>query len=149
MQLDIETGFAEKEDEWAEGFDVVEKNRARRGVRLKYSLEYLHRLRALFPGYIRMLVLRHLSSIVAAALVYRVLPGVHYVAAWGDAGHDLAYSPMNYLAHQVVVDALKQGAHVVDLGLSSIDGVANEGLVQFKRNVGSTTGMRLDMVRDL
>jgi len=149
MDLGLQAAVAEHEAEWADGFGVVEKNRAERGVTLKYSLAYLHRLRALFPGQIRLLLLRHDNSTVAAALVYRVLPHVHYVAAWGDAGHQLPYSPMNYLAHQVVSKALEEGAHVVDLGLSSLDGVVNEGLVQFKRNIGASTAVRMDMLRDL
>jgi Acetyltransferase (GNAT) domain len=149
MDLGLQAAVAEHEAEWAEGFRILEMNRAERGVTLKYSLAYLHRLRALFPGQIRMLLLRHDSSAVAAALVYRVFTNVHYVAAWGDAGHQLPYSPMNYLAHQVVEKTMEDGAHVVDLGISSVDGVVNDGLVQFKRNIGASTGLRLDLVCDL
>jgi hypothetical protein len=149
ISLGLQGVIAEKEAEWAEGFHVLEKNRALRGVTLKYSLAYLHRLRGLFPDQVRMLLLRHDNSPVAAALVYRVLARVHYVAAWGDTEHKLPCSPMNHMAHQVVSEALKDGAHVVDLGLSSVGGVANEGLVQFKRNVGASTGLRLDLVRNL
>jgi len=149
LRLDLQTAFAEGDVEWANGFHVLEQNRAQRGITLKYSLEYLHRLRALFPEQVRMLVLRHGNSVVAAALVYRVLPSVHYVAAWGDAGHQLPYSPMNFMAHQVVEKAMEEGAHAVDLGISSVDGVVNDGLVQFKRNVGASTGLRLDLSCDL
>lgn len=148
MRLDLQADFAEEHVEWAEGFHVLEENRAQRGITLKYSLDYLHRLRPLFPGRVRMLLLRHESSVVAAALVYRMLPGVHYVAAWGDAGHQLPYSPINFMAHQVVKNAIEDGVHIVDLGISSVDGVVNDGLVQFKRNVGASTGLRLDLIRD-
>ena len=149
MRLGLQASFAGPDAEWAEGYRVLEENRAQRGITLKYSLAYLHHLRALFPGQIRMLLLRRDNAAVAAALVYRVLPGVDYVAAWGDAGHQLPYSPMNLLAHQVVGEALEGGARVVDLGISSVDSVVNDGLVQFKRNVGASTGLRLDLVRDL
>ena len=149
IRLGLQDAFAEADAEWEEGFHVLEENRGQQGLTLKYSLAYLHRLRALFPGQVRMLLLRHENRAVASALVYRVLPGLHYVAAWGDAGHQLPYSPMNFMAHQVVGEALKDGAHVVDLGISSVDAKVNDGLVQFKRNIGASTALRLDLVRDL
>jgi hypothetical protein len=149
MRLGLQDAFAESNAEWEEGFHVLEENRAQQGLTLKYSLAYLHRLRSLFPGQVRMLLLRHENRPVASALIYRVLPGLHYVAAWGDARHQLPYSPMNFMAHQVVGEALKDGAHVVDLGISSVDGKVNDGLVQFKRNIGASTALRLDLVRDL
>jgi len=149
MSLSLQTTFADSDAEWAEGYRVLEENRAQQGLTLKYSLAYLHRLRPLFPERVRMLLLRHENHAVAAALAYRVLPGAHYVAAWGDAGHQLPYSPMNFMAQQVVGEALKDGAHVVDLGISSVDAAVNEGLVQFKRNIGASTALRLDLVRDV
>ena len=149
VRLGLQDAFAESDAEWEEGYRVLEENRAQQGLTLKYSLAYLHRLRVLFPGQVRMLLLRHENRAVASALIYRVLPGVHYVAAWGDAGHQLPYSPMNFMAHQVVGEALKDRAHVVDLGISSVDAKVNDGLAQFKRNIGASTALRLDLVRDL
>ena len=149
VSLSLQTTYADSDGEWAEGYRVLEENRAQQGLTLKYSLAYLHRLRVLFPGQVRMLLLRHENHAVAAALTYRVLPGLHYIAAWGDAGHQLPYSPMNFMAHQVVGEALKDGAQVVDLGISSVDAKVNDGLVQFKRNIGASTALRLDLVHDL
>jgi hypothetical protein len=149
MSLGLQAALADSDEAWAEGYRVLGENREQQGLTLKYSLAYLHRLRVPFPGQIRMLLLRHGTSVVAAALVYRVLPGVHYVAAWGDAGHQLPYSPMNFMAQQAVGAALKDGAHVVDLGISSVDAKVNDGLVQFKRNIGASTALRFDLVRDL
>lgn len=149
LRLGMQAAFAEGDAEWADGFHVLEENRAQRGITLKYSLAYLHRLRALFPRQIRMLLLRHENHAVAAALTYRVLPGLHYIAAWGDAQHQLPHSPMNFMALQVVGEALKDGAQVVDLGISSVDAKVNDGLVQFKRNIGASTALRLDLIRAL
>lgn len=149
VRLGLQAAFASVDAEWAEGYRVLEENRAQQGLTLKYSLTYLHHLRTLFPEQVRMLLFCHEDRAVAAALVYRVLPGVHYVAAWGDSGHQLPHSPMNFVAQQVVSEALKDEAHVVDLGISSVDAVVNDGLVQFKRNIGASTALRLDLVRDL
>jgi hypothetical protein len=148
--LMIQPVWANSFADWDEGYRVIQGNRAlRHRPGLKYSVDYLHRLRALFPGRLRMLLLRHKGRTVAAALVYNVLPGAHYLAAWGDSEHDLAHSPMNLLAHELVADALDQGARIMDLGISSVEGVVNDGLVQFKRNVGASSALRLDLVRNL
>ena len=96
-----------------------------------------------------MWLLRHEGEGIAAALVYAVLPSVHYLAAWGDAGHEMVHSPMNLLAHQLVLNSLDEGVRVIDLGISSVNGVADEGLVLFKRHVGASNSLRLDLVRDL
>ena len=150
ISLGIEPIHASSDADWDEGYRVLQSNRAlRHRSGLKYSLDYLYRLRALFPGQVRMLLLRHETRAVAAALVYRILPGMHYLAAWGDSGHALPHSPMNFMAHQIVAEALEDGAHVVDLGISSVDGVVNDGLVQFKRSIGASTALRLDLARDL
>jgi hypothetical protein len=150
LDLSIQPTFAISPADWEEGYRVIQGNRVFRDrPGLRYSLDYLHSLCALLPGKIRMLLLRHENRTVAAALVYKVLLGMHYLAAWGDSGHDLKHSPMNLLAHELVADALNQGAHIMDLGISSVNGEVNDGLVQFKRNVGASSALRLDLVRDL
>lgn len=150
MGLGIVPVHAVSDADWHEGYEILQMNRALRGrLPLKYSLEYLHRLRALFPVRLRMLLLRYEGCSIAAALIYTVLPGAHYLAAWGDAGHKMVHSPMNFLTHQLVMDGLDEGARVVDLGISSVDGVADEGLVLFKRHVGASSSLRLNLVRDL
>ena len=64
-----------------------------------------------------------------------------------DADHDLPRSPMNLLAMRVAEQAIADGTRVLDLGISSVDGRADAGLVQFKRSVGASEGLRLDLVR--
>jgi len=147
MKMDLAWSLAETAEEWATGYDVLQRNRAARGAALKYSLAYLENMRGIFPGKLRMGLLRHQQHTVAASLVYRVLPAVEYVAAWGDANHSLPHSPMNFLAYRLVQDAKERGIPLVDLGLSSNNGVADDGLVNFKRHVLAESSLRLDLVR--
>ncbi len=66
---------------------------------------------------------------------------------WGDAGHALPRSPMNLLALRLVEIALADGRPTLDLGISSVDGVPDQGLIQFKRSVLARESLRLDLVR--
>ncbi len=149
LKMDLVWSSAESTDEWAEGYRVLERNRATRGVALKYSLAYLENMRNIFSAKLRMGILRHGGAAVAAALVYRVLPAVDYVAAWGDADHSLPHSPMNLLAYYVIRDAKQLGVAVLDLGLSSSAGTVDDGLMNFKRHVLAESSPRFDLVRRL
>ncbi len=135
------------EGEWERGYRLLALNRAAKGRTLALSLDYTRAARDALPGRVRMFVLEHDGAPCAAALVYRVLPGHELVVYWGDAGHDLPRSPMNMLAHLVVERVLAEGARTLDLGISSIGGVPDQGLIQFKRSVLARESLRLDLER--
>jgi hypothetical protein len=141
--------FAESgdEDAWERGYRLLAANRAAKGRRLALSLDYVRTVRDLFPGRVRMFTLAHAGRDCAAALLYRVLPGRELVVYWGDAGHELARSPMNLLAFRLVERCLAEGARSLDLGTSSVAGVPDQGLIQFKRSVLARESLRLDLVR--
>ena len=140
---------ADDDADWGDGFAVLERNKAKRGARMRYPLAYVRALATALPGRIRMQVLRDAGRAIAAALVYRIDAGADYVAAWGDADHDLAHSPMNLVALRLVEDALAARLRLLDLGISSDAGRADDGLVAFKRHVGATSALRLGLVRGL
>jgi hypothetical protein len=133
---------------WQRGYAILAANRAARGRTLSLSEEYVWRARIAFPEQVRMLILRHDRSAVAAALSYRVLPHVELVVAWGDAGHDLPRSPMNRLAYEVVARALAERIATVDLGVSTVRGedgrrTPDDGLLRFKQSIGAVVQTRL------
>ena len=127
---------ADDEETWAESYEVLRRNRVDRGRPMRLPLSYVLSIRDAFPGRVRLLVVEHDGVVVAAALIYRVAPRRDLVQYWGDAHHELPLSPMNRLVSTVVEHALAAGTETVDIGISSEDGVANHGLIQFKRSVG-------------
>ncbi len=132
---------------WARAYGVLAANRAAKGRALALPLEYTLRARDTFPGRVRMFALEHDGALCAAALVYRVLPGHELVVYWGDAAHALPRSPMNVLAHLLVERCIAEGVRTLDLGPSSIGGIPDQGLIQFKRSVGARESLRLDLER--
>ena len=139
---------AEDERLWAMGYALLAANRALKGRRLALDAAAVRAVRDAFPGRVRMDVLEHAGQPCAAALTYRLLPGRELVVYWGDAGHGLPRSPMNVLAHALVERALGEGVRSLDVGPSSIAGVPDQGLIQFKRSVGARESLRLDLVRE-
>lgn len=136
--------LAETDLEFAIGYELIAANRARRGYPLRLSLDYLLALRADFGQRIRFFTLHHDETPVAAALLYRLRPDIELVEYWGDH-HELDRSPMNRLAAEVCGRAIDEGVRLVDLGISSVDGEPNDGLIQFKQSIGATAELRLDL----
>lgn len=134
--------------DWAIAYDLIRANRVAKGNPLQLSIEYLLSLRAEFGDRIRFFVLSHAGQAVASALLYRLRPDIELVEYWGDS-HDLDRSPMNRLAEEVFGRAIDEGVRLVDLGISSVEGVPNEGLIQFKQSIGATAELRLNFERSL
>jgi hypothetical protein len=137
------------DEAWAQGYAILDRNRRSKDRRLKLSLDYVLRIRDTFPGRIRMYLLDHGGQACAAALVYRVKPGRDLVVYWGDADHDLPRSPMNVLVRDLVGVAVAAGTQSLDIGISSVEGVPDQGLIQFKESVGARPRLRLDLVKAL
>jgi len=137
---------ADDEDRWAEAYEVLRRNRVDRGRPMRLSLDYVCAIRDAFPGRVRLVALAEDRGLCAAALVYRVAAGRDVVQYWGDALHELPTSPMNLLVKLLVEHALAAGTQTIDIGVSSDAGLANQGLVQFKRSVGCTLETRLELV---
>jgi hypothetical protein len=139
--------LADDEDGWALGYRLLAANRAAKGRSLALSYDYVRAAREAFPGRVRMFLLEHDGRACAAALLYRVLPGRELVVYWGDASHGLPRSPMNLLAYRLVERLLAERVRSLDLGVSSLGGVPDQGLIQFKRSVLARESLRLDLVR--
>jgi hypothetical protein len=123
--------------------EILATNRAARGRPPGLPLEYVDRVAAEFPDAVHLYRLAHAGRGVAAALVYRVLPGRDLLVAWGDAFHELQRSPMNLLAYRLIEASMESGARFLDLGPSTEkDGSPNAGVVQFKRSVLGDAAIR-------
>ena len=96
-----------------------------------------------------MSVVRSFDNVVAAALTYRALPTLEVVVYWGDAHHDLTPSPMHALAAGITVEAAQAGVRYLDLGISSVAGVPDDGLDQFKRRMLAVATPRLVLEREV
>jgi hypothetical protein len=151
LRLPYELTDVADDEDVAACHGILAANRAAHGRPPGLAREYLERARQAFPDRVRLHLLRHAGRPVAAAVVYRVLTDVDLLVAWGDAvEHGLQRSPMNLLAHHLMLRSLRAGARLFDLGPSSEhDGTPNYGLAQFKRSVGAAVGTRKVLVASL
>lgn len=137
------------EEQWAVAYGLLERNRAAKGRRLQLSLGYLLDIRKAFPKWIRMFIFERNNAPCGAALIYRVRPRRELVVYWGDADHELERSPMNAFVQRLVERAIAEGVLSLDVGISSEDGVPNQGLIQFKESVLARPFLRLVFARQV
>ena len=137
-------GPAKDSAHWVACYELLGQTKRRRGAEMRFSLEYLMRLRKLFGDRIAMYRLALGGELVAAALVYRVRPEWDCLIAWGDDLRHRDRQVMNVMAFHLIRTAVAEGVRLLDLGISSVDGVPDDGLIRFKRSIGATTGLRLD-----
>lgn len=133
------------DQQWSEAYDVLEANRTAKGRPTSLTKDYVLAIRDAFPGLVRMLAVHHDNDMVASALVYRVAAGRDVVQFWGDAHHQLPTSPMNFLVQAVVDHGLTTGCDFLDLGISTDHGQPNHGLIQFKRSIGASSEIRMEL----
>ena len=80
----------------------------------------------------------------AAALVYRVRRNVDHVVAWGDDKTRRDIAPIGTLAVHLIERAIRANVGVLDIGVSSADGIPDEGLIAFKRHSLARVDLRMD-----
>jgi len=144
LEIGMVFDLANTAEDWAACYALLAETRRRRGVNLQISLDYILALRKIFNRRITMYRLMQGSDLAGAALVYRIGREWDYVVAWGDDPCHRRKKVMNILAYQLVSTAIAEGVAVIDLGISSVNGVPDDGLVLFKRNIGAATGLRLN-----
>jgi hypothetical protein len=133
-------------DEWRLAHDIILHNRAAKGRSVNLTLDYIWDLRQACGDKIRYFGLTHNGRMVGSALLYRMNHDIELVEYWGDAFHDFERSPMNVLAYHVIAWSIQQGRRIVDLGLSSVNGEPNQGLIQFKQSILARPELRLNFV---
>ena len=145
--LGLRSALLAEDDEagWYAAYEVLRVNRANKGRPTRLSHEYVCAIRDAFPGLVRMLVVSSDDTVCAAALLYRIGARRDVVQYWGDAGHELVSSPMNFLVREVVAHCVETGSEYIDLGISTDHGEPNHGLIQFKRSVGARSEVRLEV----
>lgn len=127
-----------KPEEYRAAFTVLSESRERRGVSLSMTWEAfclsLHRL----PRVYRCWLALKGSEVVGAALTVDVSQQALYVLYWGDTPLGREQSVTATICERLATFAWDQNKEVLDLGISSVDGKIDEGLLRFKRNLGAT-----------
>jgi hypothetical protein len=136
-------------EELVDAYAVIVENRMKRNVPITLAWQDLQRMIDLMPDRVRGFgvfapaIGVGKSKLVAASICIVVNPRVFYVFYWGEIGGVESHSPVAMLAEKIYDTAKNEKFALLDLGISSVKGVPNPGLVRFKRNLGCEESLKL------
>lgn len=118
-------------------YDVMAEGRAKRGLPLSMAWPDLARMCEAFPDDVLGFGAERDGHLIAAAICIRIDARVLYAFYYGDRpGHE-ALNPALPVLEAAYEHWRAAGGGLLDLGASSIDGVASESLLAFKRSLGA------------
>ena len=118
-------------------YEVIAKNRESLGSKVSLELNKLMELMNSFPDEYSCYLLKSKSGdIAAAAFLVETSQDNIYVYLWADEPHFRGVSPLVLLLDYLVTKVQDRFTYL-DLGTSAINGVALDGLVRFKTNLGA------------
>ncbi|UZE97553.1 hypothetical protein [Alkalimarinus alittae] len=123
-------------------YDVIQKNRIQRGNPLKLSLENLLAVKRLSA--VDFFIVNYQGQAIASAVVYKIAERFGQVIYWGN---DIEFNSLNsihFLAENLF-NYYKPCLDTLDIGPSSLEGVANIGLCRFKESLGCDVTLKLNL----
>lgn len=127
-----------KFSELKEAYNIIHENRKLKGN--KVSLSYI-KIKNLFKNFDKhfniWFVCNSNNENVASAITIDLVDEIRYVFYWGDKLRKDTNSPIVLMAHGLITENIKNNISILDLGVSSENGVINTGLKNFKNSLGA------------
>jgi hypothetical protein len=126
-----------------DGYRLLERNRAMRSVTLSLTFEEIERQSTRMQGRFAFFRCKDFGGdIIAYAVCIYVRSDVLYVLYWGEAPEHRKQSPVVYLAKCIIDYCIQGGIAVLDVGISSLNGILDQGLFDFKSRLGCATTLK-------
>ncbi len=117
-------------------YDIIADNRLRRNFPITMTFEKLKTMFDAFPDRYLLFGVFEGEALIATAVSIVVTEKVLYNFYHGDKASYRKHSPVVMLLEGIYQYSQDKGLAYLDLGISSSDGVLNEGLFRFKANCG-------------
>jgi hypothetical protein len=82
------------------------------------------------------------QEIIAGAIMYRFHKEIVYALLWGDSLNGRSDRAMDFLVFNLWSHYKAAGFNVIDLGISTVEGIPNEGLLRFKETHECQSSLR-------
>jgi hypothetical protein len=134
--------------DWAAVHAFVAAARQRKGYPMTLTAAALGTLGRRFPDEFRVVAAWDGPTLAALTVVVRLNARVLYTFYPADAEAYLPYSPTILTTAYLYNYAQRAGYGLIDLGISSVGGVPNAGLIRFKANLGAESSEKVTFVKD-
>ena len=123
-------------------YRILEENRNTKGVNVSMSKNEIKNCLLVWPENYKLVYLEKEKEVLAVAFTVDLAPTIRYVLYWADNIYYRNYSPVAYLCTKIIEEAARNKITILDLGISSHNGVVNEGLIRFKANLGAESSIK-------
>ena len=120
-----------------EAYALLLSLRQRKGIPISMDFESLERMFQIHPDHYFLFTVKDGSKIVAMAVSIIVNDSILYDFYHADHDDYQSLSPTIMLIEEIYNFCRMKKIRILDLGISSLDGVKNEGLYRFKKNLGA------------
>lgn len=130
-----------------EAYACIAESRNDKGYPITMTLPELSEMFDRFPDHYYLFGVKDQAKIVATCVAIEVSPKILYCFYIGDA---LAYrhtSPVTMLMDGLYKFAREHHYELIDLGISTDEGVLNEGLYSFKKSLGAVDSPKLTFTK--
>ncbi|ENB3135208.1 GNAT family N-acetyltransferase, partial [Escherichia coli] len=117
-------------------YETIRLNRKAQGYPMTMSWDNLNDLYLSLSEAVSFFTLKYNESIVASAICLELSPENIYVFYWGENPEFRKLSPIVKLAEQLYSFYLQAGCRTLDIGISTENSKPNQGLIDFKKNIG-------------
>ncbi|MDB5257486.1 MAG: hypothetical protein JWM14_2181 [Chitinophagaceae bacterium] len=124
-------------------YDIITRARKLRGHPMTIDLESLQLLNKGNESCYHFFEVKDKHKIIACAIGVQVTEEVLYYYLAADEEEYRSYSPMTFLLDRMYDFACEKNIKVLDMGISSSNGILNEGLRWFKKSFGSLEQSKL------
>jgi hypothetical protein len=126
-----------QKDEWRLIYNLLAENRLRRGVELSMPWCVFERGLVERPDVFTVWGATLEMELVGGALTVEISEDTLYVLFWGDTLLGRELSVVASICEKLVEFCRSKNYKVLDLGISSVDGLLDENLARFKLNLGA------------
>lgn len=134
---------------YADAYAVIASNRQRRGFPITMSFPQIMEMVRVFGERIKMFAVYREELLVASAICIDIDGRILYVFYWGDIDNMQSHSPITLLAAQIYEYCQTDRYEILDIGVSTVAGDPNYGLVRFKRSLGCTESLKLSLAKSV
>ena len=124
-------------------YSLLEQTLGRKDVAVSMSLADLKSMFREHPKHYLAFGVIHQANLVAAAVSLRITPHILHNLYHGADYEYANFSPTTMLIKGIYNYGGQRGYEKLDLGISSVDGVRNEGLFRFKASLGAIQSEKL------
>ena len=138
--------FFEKSNDFELAYDIIRINRQERGFPLRMTLEEVKKTSEIIPTDL-FVVKTSEGTAIASAIVHHLKEKIVRVVYWGNTEAGYKLRPVNFLSYNLFKYYANSGdVDIIDIGTSTVDGIPNFGLCDFKESIGCVCSPKINFV---